>query len=144
MRSSLTCSVAALLVASCAPAQERLEVPPGLGGFVTVDASVVALSHVKLMDGTGRPALEGQTVVLRNGRIEAVVEASERLTPGTVGLAHGWGDPADQRPTREKGSNVQALIARDIDYDRITGLAQQSAFPVNILPLPAQAEASQA
>ena len=72
------------------------------------------------------------TIESAHGRIEAVVEGSDRLAPGTVGLAHGWGDPADQRPTREKGSNVQALIPRDVNYDKITGLAQQSAFPVNV------------
>ncbi|MAT95228.1 MAG: oxidoreductase [Halioglobus sp.] len=74
------------------------------------------------------------TIESAHGRIEAVVEASDSLAPGTVGLAHGWGDPADPRPTREKGSNVQALIPRDVNYDRITGLAQQSAFAVNIVP----------
>jgi anaerobic selenocysteine-containing dehydrogenase len=72
------------------------------------------------------------TIESSHGRIEAVVEGSDRLAPGTVGLAHGWGDPQDDRPTREKGSNVQQLIPRDINYDKITGLAQQSAFPVNI------------
>ena len=56
------------------------------------------------------------------------------LPLGWVGLAHGWGDPADPRPTREKGSNVQQLIARDVDYNRITGLAQQSAFAGNGYP----------
>lgn len=69
-----------------------------------------------------------------HGQIEAVVEPSDRVASGTVGLAHGWGDPADPRPTREKGSNVQQLIPRDVNYDPITGLAQQSAFPVNIFP----------
>jgi anaerobic selenocysteine-containing dehydrogenase len=67
-----------------------------------------------------------------HGRIEAVVEGTDRVARGTLGLAHGWGDPADKRPTREKGSNVQQLIARDVDFDKITGLAQQSAFPVNV------------
>jgi hypothetical protein len=28
---------------------------------------------------------------------------------------------------------VQVLIPRDVNYDKITGLAQQSAFPVNII-----------
>jgi anaerobic selenocysteine-containing dehydrogenase len=73
------------------------------------------------------------TIESGHGRIEAIVEGSDRFAPGTVGLAHGWGDPADDRPTREKGSNVQVLIPRDVNYDKITGLAQQSAFPVNII-----------
>jgi hypothetical protein len=47
---------------------------------------------------------------------------------------HGWGDPADPRPTRKKGSNVQQLMPRDTAYDGITGLPQQSAFAVNVYP----------
>ena len=50
------------------------------------------------------------------------------------GLAHAWGDPADPLSTREKASNVQQLILRNIGYDKITGLAQQSAFSVNVHP----------
>lgn len=87
-------------------------------------------------DDMKRLALEDQDLVCIQssyGRIEAIVEGSDRFGPGTIGLAHGWGDPADQRPTREKGSNVQELIPGDLNYDKITGLAQQSAFPVNIL-----------
>lgn len=74
------------------------------------------------------------TIESGHGKIEAVIECSERVASGTIGLAHGWGDPGDPRPTREKGSNVQRLIPRDIDYDKITGLAQQSAFAVNVYP----------
>jgi anaerobic selenocysteine-containing dehydrogenase len=74
------------------------------------------------------------TIDSGHGRIEAVVESSDKLAPGTVALAFGWGDPADPRPTREKGSNVQVLIPRDVNYDKVTGLAQQSAFSVNVYP----------
>lgn len=66
------------------------------------------------------------------GKIRAIVESSDDLASGTIGLAHGWGDPSDQRPVREKGSNVQELIPRDKNFDKLTGLAQQSAIPVNV------------
>ena len=66
------------------------------------------------------------------GQIRAIVERSEDLASGTIGLAHGWGDPYDNRPVREKGSNVQQLIPRDKNYDKLTGLAQQSAIAVNV------------
>jgi anaerobic selenocysteine-containing dehydrogenase len=72
------------------------------------------------------------TIESGHGKIEAIVEASNDFASGTIGLAHGWGDPHDPRPTREKGSNVQFLIPRDVDYDKITGLAQQSAIAVNV------------
>lgn len=40
--------------------------------FLAVDTPLVALTHVTLIDGTGRPARADQTIVLRNGRIESV------------------------------------------------------------------------
>ncbi len=72
------------------------------------------------------------TIESGHGKIEAIAEADKTFGKGTVGLAHGWGDPEDKRPVREKGSNVQMLIPRDKDFDKITGLAQQSAIAVNI------------
>jgi imidazolonepropionase-like amidohydrolase len=61
----------ALLAASPALAQgERLsrQVLP----FVRVDAPLVALTHVRVIDGTGAPPAEDQTVLLANGKIAAV------------------------------------------------------------------------
>jgi len=54
------------------------------------------------------------------------------MAPGTVALAFGWGDPSDDRPVREKGSNVQRLIPADKRYDPVTGLPLFSAIPVNV------------
>ncbi len=77
---------------------------------------------------------EGDLVVVDSGfgKVEAVVEASDGVQPGVVALAFGWGDPSDERGVREKGTNVQTLIPDDVRYDPITGLALQSAVPVNI------------
>jgi anaerobic selenocysteine-containing dehydrogenase len=66
------------------------------------------------------------------GSVEGIVEASEDLTPGVIALAHGWGDPSDERGVGEKGCNVQRLIPAHQHYDPITGLALQSAVPVNV------------
>ena len=52
--------------------------------------------------------------------------------PGVIAFAFGWGDPSDGRDAREKGSNVQRLIPDDRRYDPVTGLALQSAVPVNV------------
>ncbi|UCC74631.1 MAG: amidohydrolase family protein [Gemmatimonadota bacterium] len=43
--------------------------------FVRVDAPVVALAGVRVIDGTGAPAIENQTVVIRDGVIVAVGDA---------------------------------------------------------------------
>jgi enamidase len=48
--------------------------------YVAVDEPVVALTHVRVVDGTGAPAREDQTLVIRDGVISAVGDAS-RLEP---------------------------------------------------------------
>jgi anaerobic selenocysteine-containing dehydrogenase len=68
------------------------------------------------------------------GRVEAIVEASKDVADDVVALAFGWGDPGDPRDVAEKGTNVQRLIPDDVRFDPITGLAQQSAVPVNVRP----------
>jgi imidazolonepropionase-like amidohydrolase len=40
--------------------------------FVTVSAPIVALTHVRVIDGTGAPPLEDQTVMIANGRIATI------------------------------------------------------------------------
>ncbi|HEY0017405.1 MAG TPA: amidohydrolase family protein [Longimicrobium sp.] len=62
----------ALLLAAPAFAQPRPSVTPAVRPFVAVDAPVVALTHVRLVDGTGAPAREDQTIIVRGGRIDAV------------------------------------------------------------------------
>jgi anaerobic selenocysteine-containing dehydrogenase len=81
---------------------------------------------------------DGDVVVVDSGfgSVEGIVEATEDLPPGVIALAHGWGDPSDDRDVREKGSNVQRLIPDDERYDPITGLALQSAVPVNVYARP--------
>jgi imidazolonepropionase-like amidohydrolase len=45
---------------------------PAVRKYVTVDASRVVLEHVRVIDGTGQPALEDRNVVIENGKIAAV------------------------------------------------------------------------
>lgn len=54
---------------------------PRNSDFVRVDAPVSALTHVKIIDGTGGPAREGQTILIRGGRIEAVGAVGEVSIP---------------------------------------------------------------
>jgi imidazolonepropionase-like amidohydrolase len=55
---------------------------PGTGGFVTVSALVVALQHVRVIDGTGAPPREDQTVVIDHGKIAAVGPSAGTPAPG--------------------------------------------------------------
>src|SRR4030081_1481852 len=40
--------------------------------FVSVDSPIVALTHLRVIDGTGAPAREDQTLIIRDGRIAAL------------------------------------------------------------------------
>lgn len=74
--------------------------------------------------------VEGDRVVVESafGRVVAKVEASDDLADDVVALAFGWGGPDD------RGVNVQYLIPDDEHFDSVTGLALQSAIPVNLYP----------
>ena len=60
---------------------------PARQPFIRVDAPVVALAHVRVIDGTGAAPLDDQTVVISGGKIESVGPASAaRLPQGAVTL----------------------------------------------------------
>src|SRR5215467_15467397 len=54
---------------------------PDVKQFVKVDAPVVALEHVRVIDGTGAAAKDDQTVVLANGRIQSVGAVADANVP---------------------------------------------------------------
>jgi imidazolonepropionase-like amidohydrolase len=49
--------------------------------FVSVDAPLLALTHARVIDGTGAPALADQTVVISGGRIQAVGPSASLKIP---------------------------------------------------------------
>ena len=54
---------------------------PQVRAFVKVDAPVVALTHVRVIDGTGAVAREDQTIVISKGKIESVSDAASANIP---------------------------------------------------------------
>lgn len=54
---------------------------PEVRKFVTVDAPVLALTHVRVIDGTGAAEREDQTIVLSRGKIASVGDASSANVP---------------------------------------------------------------
>jgi imidazolonepropionase-like amidohydrolase len=90
----------ALLSSFAVKAQEP-ELSKAVQQYVRVRAPKVVLTHVRIIDGTGRPAMEDQNVVIEGGKIAAVekgadVTAAEGTTvmdllghtvmPGIVGM----------------------------------------------------------
>jgi|HubBroStandDraft_6_1064221.scaffolds.fasta_scaffold83319_2 imidazolonepropionase-like amidohydrolase len=51
-------------------------ISPEVRTFVRVDAPVVVLTHIRVIDGTGAAALEDQSVVLANGKIASIGDAA--------------------------------------------------------------------
>ncbi|MGA9389972.1 MAG: amidohydrolase family protein [Candidatus Sulfotelmatobacter sp.] len=54
---------------------------PQVRAFVKVDAPVVVLTHVRVIDGTGEPAREDQTLVISKGKIESASDAPSDTIP---------------------------------------------------------------
>jgi len=57
--------------------------------FVKVDAPVIALTHVRVIDGTGAAAREDQTVVIAKGKIQSVSATAEIPKDAQVLDLHG-------------------------------------------------------
>ena len=54
---------------------------PDVAPYVSVDAPVIVLSHVRMIDGTGATAKEDQAIVITNGKIQAVGAAGSVTIP---------------------------------------------------------------
>jgi imidazolonepropionase-like amidohydrolase len=85
------------LIVAAAFAQAPNRFAPGTKPFVAFDDPVMALTHVRIIDGTGAPAREDQTIVIDHGKIASIggaVPAGARtidftghtVMPGLVGM----------------------------------------------------------
>jgi imidazolonepropionase-like amidohydrolase len=74
-----------LLMLICAAgdghAQSAATFSPEVKEYVRVSASVVALEHVRVIDGTGAAPAENQTVMIANGKIQSVTAADSAAVP---------------------------------------------------------------
>jgi hypothetical protein len=69
------------LVAAITVAQTQK--PSGVGDFISIDAPVFVLDHVRVVDGTGAPPKEEQAVAIANGKIQFIgPEASYQIPEG--------------------------------------------------------------
>lgn len=56
-------------------------VSPGLMRFVRVSAPIVALEHVRVIDGTGSAPKDDQTIILSSGKIQTIGDAASTAAP---------------------------------------------------------------
>jgi len=62
-------------------AGQRPNFTNGVRGFIKIDAPVVALTNVRVIDGTGAAAKENQTIVIRDGAIAELGPAASVKPP---------------------------------------------------------------
>ena len=74
LRSSLARPRAADLTARVLPAPANLG--EGVTRFVSVPAGLIALTHVRVIDGTGASPQEDRTLIIENGKITAIQPAA--------------------------------------------------------------------
>ncbi len=110
---------------------------PELRQFVSVDAPTVALTHARVIDGTGAPAREDQTVVIAAGRIAAIGPgpamtipagakvldlSGKTVTPGLVGMHDHLFFPQGGAFYGEMGASFPRLyLAAGVTTIRTTG-----------------------
>jgi hypothetical protein len=76
MRLSFLCP---LLIATTAFAQSSK--PDVISEFISLDAPVFVLNHVRVIDGTGAPAKEDQAVIVANGKIQSIGPSASAQIP---------------------------------------------------------------
>ncbi|MEX2272185.1 MAG: amidohydrolase family protein [Vicinamibacterales bacterium] len=71
----------AAAAAATIPAAQSQPISDAIRPFVNVDAPLVAFTHARVIDGTGAPAREDQTLVIRDGLIAALGTAADVVVP---------------------------------------------------------------
>lgn len=105
--------------------------------FVAVDAPVVALTNVKIIDGTGGPSATGQTILIEGDRITAVGPtgtvavprdaevldlSGHTVIPGLVGLHnHSYYTGGNGRAAQLSFSGSRLYLASGVTTIRTTG-----------------------
>ncbi len=74
-------SVLPLLLAATAAGAQRPQLSAAAHQFVSVDTTIVALTHARIIDGTGAPARDNQTLIIRDGSIAALGDDGKVAIP---------------------------------------------------------------
>ncbi len=136
-------SAALALTLALVAAAPRAGDAQGFEDLVAVDAGTVALTNVKVIDGTGAPARTGQTIVIEGDRITAVGPSGSvrvpvgaevldleghTVIPGLVGLHnHSYYTGGNGRAAQLSFSGSRLYLASGVTTIRTTGARQPYA-----------------
>ena len=137
MRNARLLSIASLCLSTVASAQSAATLTPQVRNFVAVGDSVVALTNVTIIDGTGSAPKTGQTIVIRGNVIADVgptasvrVPAGARVMqlggstviPGIVGMHdHLFYTAAGGRAMQMSFTGPRLYLASGVTTIRTTG-----------------------
>jgi imidazolonepropionase-like amidohydrolase len=139
MRALITGLVGSLVIVPSLLAQTRPSRSAEVQKYVSVDAPVVAVTHVRVIDGTGAPAKDDQTLVIRAGRIESVGPAAsvkppagakvvdgagQTVLPGLVGMHDHTFYTTTKRVVQSDYSAPRLYLAAGVTTVRTTGALQ--------------------
>jgi imidazolonepropionase-like amidohydrolase len=74
----------ALLLATAGAQAQRPTLSQNVRQYVTVDTPAIALTHVRVIDGTGASAREDQTIIIRDGVIASVSNSAVVQVPANT------------------------------------------------------------
>ena len=81
MRRSVLVFVSLMLLAGSGRGQPRVKLSDEVREFVKIDAPVIVLNHVRVIDGTGVASRADQALVIQDGKIVAIGDAADVKTP---------------------------------------------------------------
>ena len=81
MRKILLPAICSLLLPPLCWCQAKLKLSPSVSAFVKEDAPVIALTHVRVVDGTGAAPRADQTLVIADGKIAALGDSATAKVP---------------------------------------------------------------
>ena len=84
MRRILLPCLCLLLLTSPCRSQEKSKLSPAVSSFVDEDAPILALTHVRVVDGTGAAARADQTLIIEDGKIAALGDAATTKLPSSA------------------------------------------------------------
>src|SRR5262249_17948818 len=101
----------------------QVQLSPAVRNYVKIEAPLIALTHVRVIDGTGAAPREDQTIVISGGKIQSITAASlappanatvldlggRTVIPGLVGMHDHMFYPAGGGLFHEMGYSFPRL-----------------------------------
>jgi adenine deaminase len=81
MHKSIWAVVLVLFAVCWCSAQQNVALSPVVWQFVKIESPLIALTHVRVIDGTGSPVRENQTIVISGDKIQAIGDSSTAVVP---------------------------------------------------------------